>query len=424
MPRAPRKAAPEGVPFRELQAAARQLGLNAQRSATQLRVAIGQSRRMRGLNARAPKRSAPVAAKAKVVKKRGKHGPPPPAPSAGGATPEMEEDEQSEGEAGLLAHPELADFLVSDAQWGPAWAFDSFHFQRDVPQIPKAEAVRGGPVPCVTLGKLFDRTPVGRDVMVRWTDYYGQVKFKTKKEARRSLMSVLEWADALPPEHEVGQRMRYIASVVSAARKNFDIANICMALAQNGLMCDVQKEVGIRAVYSGMLGTAAADAQAVSLPAQVLRVLATLRESLSDQQAAQYLATRAAGLNTHLIVPVRNSYAHLAGVPKVHDMHANYYVSKYLGTTPELLAARAPELFDEFLKLYTPARAVRAVCAALNEQPRKIPYDTAVNWFQANCPQWADAHGWLSHFVFDTDGHFTSAAIRFLLYRLGVVRRR
>eukprot|EP01062_Namystynia_karyoxenos_P062156 TRINITY_DN55083_c0_g1_i1.p1 TRINITY_DN55083_c0_g1~~TRINITY_DN55083_c0_g1_i1.p1 ORF type:complete len:442 (+),score=148.83 TRINITY_DN55083_c0_g1_i1:80-1327(+) len=409
--------------YRVLQARAKELGLNARRSAAELRLDVRRFRRRRPVGAArraagAAPRPAARASRGGVAKKRGQRGARTKRRSAGAPA---ERVERSEGE-GPLEH--LAPFRRPEDQWAVQWVFPEQHFQSHAPDVPQALEVRGRAVRCAALLYWFDRAAVGPDVLDRWRDYYGHVRFETKAAARRSLVTVLVWADALPADNDVGRRLRYVAAQVAAAPKQFDVASICLALAQNGQMCDVQKEEGIRAVYANMLGTAADESQAASLQAQVLRLLASLREALSDEQAARYLKARYVACNTHLIVPIRNAYAHLAGVAKVNDTHGNYYLAKYLQSSPALMRSAAPVLFKEFLQLYTPARAVRAVGAALNEQPRKIGYDTAVNWFQANCPQGADPHEWLEGFVFNEEGHFTAPALRFMLARLDIVARR
>eukprot|EP01065_Artemidia_motanka_P045512 TRINITY_DN6705_c0_g2_i3.p1 TRINITY_DN6705_c0_g2~~TRINITY_DN6705_c0_g2_i3.p1 ORF type:complete len:436 (+),score=153.17 TRINITY_DN6705_c0_g2_i3:834-2141(+) len=412
----------DGMSYRQLQQHAKAIGVRANGRAALLREAVrlhlegGQTRRGRkrvrsppAPTARQQQQQHSPVARRRVVRASK-------AATRAATKGCAENDESSDSDAAsILRSPELQLYSADDR-----WCIDRSHLTAKVAVLQKAAAVEN--VRCLDLLPVFDATEITDEMRERWTDYYGHTMFTSRDEIRGSLHTLLEWADRQPETHDGAQRMRFVARELLECPGQHDEASIFLALAQNGRACDVQKEVGVRAVYADMQGTAADDAEAGSAASQVLRELMRLRENLSELQSAEVLRGEWLGVNTHLIVPIRNSYAHLAGISTIPDVHTQFYLRKYLFMTEEEVAAKADGWFDRFMQLYTAQYAVSSVLNAVNNTPRKVSYDAVVNWFSENRPPDVPAYGFLSHFVFDCcTGAVTEQAVRYLLHRLSVL---
>ena len=112
-------------------------------------------------------------------------------------------------------------------------------------------------------------------------------------------------------------------------------------------------------------------------------------------------------------------------VINTHDYtnYANVF-APYVG----LLVVPDPDVFhklncldlDLFYSQYTPDRIIKFVMTAINEKPRKISYQTTVNWFQANSLDGVDPYDFLSC-VFDMEtGKLKQVWVEYMLCKLGI----
>jgi hypothetical protein len=68
--------------------------------------------------------------------------------------------------------------------------------------------------------------------------------------------------------------------------------------------------------------------------------------------------------------------------------------------------------------MYTSEAILQVVDQALNETPRKIPYETAIEWFQAQMPRnFTDHYTFLTE-VFDENGRFKIEWIWYMLVQV------
>eukprot|EP00755_Sulcionema_specki_P012204 Sspe_Gene.50803::Locus_28243_Transcript_1_3_Confidence_0.667_Length_1942::g.50803::m.50803 len=332
-------------------------------------------------------------------------------------------------------HEYVSEILPPGASVHPRWkvmlsnavelfGINHLHFGREVPLVSTPDAV--GDIKCTeVILSIFDRIEITDATVKLWEQ-------SSKSSARSALNTVTTYADTDPKcPVSTGLRLQCSAKAlhedIEAKTELYDAANLLMALAQNGARCNVQKEVGIRMVYSSMFNTQANDCKAEGLEARLLTLLIEYREQLAEELAYTVTAERHGGTrNTHYLIPIREAFANEIGLPSMPDPQASVHPTD---------DDREKWLNDFLDNYYTSPKVHEYVRRCLND--RKVPYDAIVNWFTENRPptasfnqdECADAaseqiptYDWLSLFVFDMDsGEVTAPAVTYLLSKIGVL---
>ena len=112
-------------------------------------------------------------------------------------------------------------------------------------------------------------------------------------------------------------------------------------------------------------------------------------------------------INTHNYVAYANVFAPHVGLLNIPDPNISTVDPKCLDV-------------ELFYSQYTPDRIIKFVMTAINEKPRKISYQTTVNWFQANSLDGVDPYDFLSC-VFDMEtGKLKQIWVEYMLCKLGI----
>merc|ERR1711977_737458 len=152
-----------------------------------------------------------------------------------------------------------------------------------------------------------------------WCDYYDQPLFSSRDQVGAKLRTVVDYAES-NASAETRDRLRCVTHMLQTQDgQDVDAASVFFALAQNGGVCHVQKEVGIRAVYADMLGMMKGDLEAQGVPALCLRLAAAEREAIASEIAENGVAIDSSvkKRNTHQVIPRRNVIAEQVGLPPI-----------------------------------------------------------------------------------------------------------
>lgn len=231
-----------------------------------------------------------------------------------------------------------------------------------------------------------------------------------------NLEAILKYAEtsalAAP---DIKSKMRFVAL---ALRGNKDAYGIVVMLATHGGVCNVMKEVGIRCAYAALAGTLASEFDSSDPRNAVLKVLYELRElcveslyivsMLKGKRSTNNLPT----VNTHNVIGYRNGMAADVGLDRIPDPNIggdNAQAKTYL-----------PHFFERFYHVQV---VIDCVARALNEEPRKLNYNSIVSYLQYNRPEkfGEDVEEFLYH-CFDVNGKFTNGCVAWLLYRMGILK--
>merc|ERR1711977_34201 len=183
-----------------------------------------------------------------------------------------------------------------------------------------------------------------------WCDYYDQPLFSSRDQVGAKLRTVVDYAES-NASAETRDRLRCVTHMLQTQDgQDVDAASVFFALAQNGGVCHVQKEVGIRAVYADMLGMMKGDLEAQGVPALCLRLAAAEREAIASEIAENGVAIDSSvkKRNTHQVIPRRNVIAEQVGLPAMADPNA--------GRTPT--GDEVTSMLAHFHRLYSSERLV------------------------------------------------------------------
>ena len=77
----------------------------------------------------------------------------------------------------------------------------------------------------------------------------------------------------------------------------------------------------------------------------------------------------------------------------------------------------------KFIQLYTPDHIIHTVMLAMNEHPRKVGYEPAMDWFMSHPPPGWDKYDFLEQVVCDMDtGAFTRNGVAYMLMQNGFLK--
>lgn len=201
----------------------------------------------------------------------------------------------------------------------------------------------------------------------------------------------------------IKQKLRFVTKLLTEDTEGkYESAGIFLLLASHGNVCNLMKEVGVDMVYGMMTNSVKEDLGKQTMEASVLRLLRDLRYVLVEEL---YKST-SSNNNTHYIVKFNNAIASKVGLPEIPDPYTG------ISATHD-----ADDLAEKFWKLYTEERIVKWISACIDDEPRKIPYQKTVNWFQKNGPS---AYEFLAD-VFDIDtGKISTRYVKWMLTQMKI----
>jgi hypothetical protein len=260
--------------------------------------------------------------------------------------------------------------------------------------------------------EIFERTEIGVDVLEMWKGYAEMQLFSSKDDVQSKLETYTHYLANV--SEDIVQMVAAIAYDLVTFPEKYDAAGVCMALAQNGGVCNVQKEIGIRAVYADMMNSMMEHMQASSVETKVLTLLKRNRLALSELVAMEYCGWKRTEnqklFNSHIVTPFQVAIAEKIGIERVSDPDSR-------GQQINLDIA-----FAIFMKKYTVEHVVKLLDEALNSSHRVINYHDCIDYFEKIKPMEVDSYTFLNEFVFNVEtGKFTSKGIKYLLFQLDVL---
>merc|ERR1719499_2802997 len=146
-----------------------------------------------------------------------------------------------------------------------------------------------------------------------------------------------------------------------------------------------------------------------TLEQRVFGLLQEFRGMLIEELYASFGAVN----NTHSIMLMRNEIADKIGIPKTLDKQSSVW---------GLPSNWRDGLEDKYWNNhYTVNKITRWMFLAINEEPRKLPYDLILKFFEENCPV-DDPYLFLSD-VFNVDlGILKTRYICWMLWKMGVFK--
>eukprot|EP00658_Telonema_sp_P-2_P073828 TRINITY_DN62963_c0_g1_i1.p1 TRINITY_DN62963_c0_g1~~TRINITY_DN62963_c0_g1_i1.p1 ORF type:complete len:277 (+),score=84.78 TRINITY_DN62963_c0_g1_i1:92-922(+) len=198
------------------------------------------------------------------------------------------------------------------------------HVSAEVPLVCSTDETAG--VECKLLLEIFEtrKGEFTEEALDLWRGWQDAKIFGSADVVKSRLDTIVEYGEQRA-SGDIRQRLRCITFLLQAKPEDYDPVSILLCLAQNGGVCDVQKEVGIRMVYAQMTGRGSSDAEALSLEGTLLQLLQAVREVVIEKLAIDEIDGRGHNswgegvYNTHDIFPIRNSFAEIVGLPRVPD---------------------------------------------------------------------------------------------------------
>jgi len=263
--------------------------------------------------------------------------------------------------------------------------------------------------PIEAFDTLINNVTFPDEVLALWVGYSGERLFQSHADVQYRFCTYLPYIRVAP--EEIQNIAKSIIYEIKTHPDKYDIPSVLLALAQNGGVCNIQKEVGLRMVYASMTDTILQHVNSESIETKVLLMLRNLRETLSEKTAEKIIKARGMIMNTHYIIPIRNKFAPSIGLTVIKD--PDQYVIDDLNH------------FDEFMQVYTVEKIVTCLRIALNDTPRKLDYLDVLSFLEKHKPLNVDEYEFKEEFLFDVaKGYFTDAGIRFLLDKMKIIRER
>eukprot|EP00747_Dinoflagellata_sp_TGD_P003087 gnl/TRDRNA2_/TRDRNA2_106833_c0_seq1.p1 gnl/TRDRNA2_/TRDRNA2_106833_c0~~gnl/TRDRNA2_/TRDRNA2_106833_c0_seq1.p1 ORF type:complete len:828 (+),score=144.07 gnl/TRDRNA2_/TRDRNA2_106833_c0_seq1:38-2521(+) len=301
--------------------------------------------------------------------------------------------------AELLARAEQA----YDVEWchsmKPLLEVDRSHVLQQVPEL--AEDVEMSATSCTTLLGLLSQVQahVVHTAMALWTD----ARFRDVEDAEVRLSTVVRYCESeFISRSTTASKLRVVAQHLPLLSAEGQVS-LLVLLAAHGGVCDVQKEVGVDLAYAQITQSHAKLAQRMSFRTHVLRLLQEKRDMIVEQLFMEFNSY----VNTHSLVSFRNSLANEVGIRHIPDKYA--------------YPMQVDECQFRFWQLYSSDSIISLLDTALNEHPRRIPYDSFVSWLKDQATD-TDPYSYL-YAAFDVDGRVRRSCIESALCVLGVVRR-
>jgi len=119
------------------------------------------------------------------------------------------------------------------------------------------------------------------DLLALWVDYSGNRLFRTEDDVKYRFSTYLPYIKTAA--EDVQNITKSIIHEIKTYTDKYDVPSIILALAQNGGVCNVQKEVGLRMVYASMTDSILQHINSESIETKILIILRNLRETLSEK---------------------------------------------------------------------------------------------------------------------------------------------
>jgi len=256
---------------------------------------------------------------------------------------------------------------------------------------------------------LFDKIDITDADLGMWLQYNDAGRlFRNKSTARLRLNTVVTYCNGSKCTKTAALKLKFIALELVTKPDEYDPKGILLLLASHGNVCNVMKEVGIDMAYSSITSQNSELFKSQTLEERIYKLLYEFRIMLVEELYATFPG---AVNNTHSIGMMRNFLAKDIGVLSVLDEHAGAW-----GLPNNWQTGLAEKYFKNH---YNVEKITRWVFLAVNEEPRKIPYDLLMQWLEKNCPI-EETYLFYSD-TFNVDiGIFKTRYICWLLMALGV----
>eukprot|EP00475_Leptophrys_vorax_P044435 TRINITY_DN889_c0_g2_i12.p1 TRINITY_DN889_c0_g2~~TRINITY_DN889_c0_g2_i12.p1 ORF type:complete len:370 (-),score=95.75 TRINITY_DN889_c0_g2_i12:61-1170(-) len=321
----------------------------------------------------------------------------------------------------LNSTPELQLLTHEEENKVSFFVLDEDHIKKAVQMPLSAEETAGCTYQDIL--DIHNKTTYPTEVFEMWRGYMESQSHISSKEA--VLAQLRHYSDYLNNAERSSATVRAMVSCIAYELKSFpekyDAVGIMMALAQNGGVCDVQKEIGIRAVYAAMTDSMMQHMKSNALETKVLTLLKKQRVVVSEEVVKDICikknyykpGTKNAVLNSHWITPIQNQMSEHIGIDFAPEPN------------PTNMGCSTDELMTSFRQKYTVDRIVKLLEFAMNDSHRQLDYQDCVDYFESIRPKEVeDSHVFMSEFVFNMDtGKFNTRAVKFMLLKLGVIKK-
>jgi hypothetical protein len=196
-------------------------------------------------------------------------------------------------------------------------------------------------------------------------------------------------------------------------------------------VCNVQKEIGVRMAYAFLTDSVKIEAVKQSIGAAVMRLLYKQRELLSEH----IFRLTKQSMNSHYIIPFQNQLAPYIGLSTIPGFAFFFSLCSLLyfcllffadssnfQLDPDTCSIQVTgKNFQDFFALYDAKYILTIVSNALNEKPRRLPYEELISWFQENYPSKYESSYEFLEDAFDANGLIKNFAIIHLLHKLKII---
>jgi hypothetical protein len=157
--------------------------------------------------------------------------------------------------------------------------------------------------------------------------------------------------------------------------------------------------------YAAVTDTLREESAKQSIENAILRILVNLRLVISE---TVYMTT-GQSKNVHYIVPFQNKMSKRIGVLFIPD-------------PDEVKSVKVEQKnYELFVSKYTPALIIKTVTDAVNQKPRKVPYESLIEWYQSHAPKDLDSYEFLES-LFTESGDILPLAIAYFLRGINVLK--
>eukprot|EP00455_Lapot_gusevi_P047774 TRINITY_DN6510_c0_g1_i6.p1 TRINITY_DN6510_c0_g1~~TRINITY_DN6510_c0_g1_i6.p1 ORF type:complete len:458 (-),score=107.65 TRINITY_DN6510_c0_g1_i6:65-1438(-) len=313
----------------------------------------------------------------------------------------LKEDAQEEGKVGP-SHPAVSKPAAGSMPLSVEPAHMKFEVVEPYSLLPNIDDITA-----YRLMEVFEAVEVPREVFSYWLAYWGEPLWSSKDEMQPPLKSIIEYVEEHADDGSKGvkEKLRHITKMLLEDEEGaFDKVGILALLASHGGVCNVMKEVGIATVYALMTNNAKENERRISLEQMVLRTLRVLRENIVEEM---FMAT-GDEKNTHPLVSYQNQIAEQIGLSVIPD--------------PNPWHSRRSPTIEDFNSRYTVERITSTIMKAINEKPRKIPFQLALSWFEHHVPASVpDPYSFLSLVCSESTGLLEEFWVQYMLEKLDIL---
>jgi len=303
----------------------------------------------------------------------------------------------------ILSHSYLSQFNTTD---NSSFKIVPFHLTKEIAAPISTKKLKRYQFK-TEFDRMYKNAKLDNDLLSIWVGYHGMQLFYNKTQVQDNLSTYPPYLETA--NEEIQNIARTIFYELKKHPDKYDLSSIVMALAQNGGVCNIQKEVGLRMVYASMTDSILQHVSSRSIETKVLILLRNLRETLTETVAKAYIMKTYSEMNTHYIIPIRNKLSPHIGLNVIPD-------------SSNCPAGEADYLGD-FLKLYTVDEIIKCLRIALNDSPRKLDYLDVLAFLEKHKPEDVDEYEFKQEFLFDiSTGYFSDAGILFMLTKMKIIQ--